>query len=140
LTSIIKEIRDIKSSPKELREFGVTIGAVLLLIAAFAFWRGRPSGPYFAALGIVFIGLGLVMPRALFALQKVWMALAVVMGFFMSRIILTALFFLVITPIGVIMRLLGRDLLDEKIDKNSSTYWQRRSGEAKTIENYWNQY
>lgn len=140
MISIIKDIKDIKSSPKELREFGVTIGAVLMLIAAFALWKGRPSGPYFAVLGIVFVGLGLATPRVLFALQKVWMALAVVIGFFMSRIILTALFFLVITPIGAIMRLLGRDLLDEKIDRSASTYWKRRSGAVKTIENYGNQY
>ena len=68
------------------------------------------------------------------------MALAVVLGFFMSRLILVLLFYAIVTPIGLVMKLLGKDLLDERIDKNKTSYWLKRAGAAKSRESYENQY
>ena len=58
----------------------------------------------------------------------------------MSRIILTALFYVGVTPIGIIMRIFGKDMLDEKIDKKRSSYWHDRSAEVKDKKSYENQY
>jgi hypothetical protein len=140
LISILEDIRNIKSGRKELREFGLTIGAVLLLISGLAFWRGKGSGVYLLIFGLLFTGFGMVRPMLLKPLQKAWMAFSAVIGFFMSRVILTALFYVIITPIGVLMRLFGKDVLDERISKGSPSYWRERSVAVKTKESYENQY
>lgn len=140
MINILKEIRTIKSGRKELREFGTTIGIVLMLLAGMAFWRGRGSAPYFLIFGILSIAFGLVLPAALKPLQKVWMGFAVIMGFVMSRVILTVFFFGVLTPIGLAMKLFGKDLLGERVIKECPSYWHERSGAPKPRESYENQY
>jgi hypothetical protein len=123
---LLDEIKSIKGTTQELRKFGLTIGIVLLLIAGFLFWKQRPSFPYFAYIGAGFALLGLVMPIMLKSIYKVWMSFAVVMGFFMTRVILTLLFFGMFTPIALVAKLFGKDLLDERLDKNAATYWVKR--------------
>ncbi len=140
MISILEDIRNIKSGRKELREFGITIGVVLLVLCGLALWRGRASFPYFAVSGAGFITLGLIFPAVLRTLQKAWMALAAVMGFFMSRLILAVLFYGVITPIGLLTRLLGKDVLDQRLYTSKASYWIDHDGASKDKESYENQY
>ena len=137
---MFEEIKDIKSGKKELREFGLTIGIILVILGLVALWRGKATFPYFLGVGAVFITLGIFLPGPLKRLQKIWMGFSIILGFFMSRIVLTALFYVGITPIGIIMRIFGKDLLDEKIDKSCSSYWHDRSAEIKDKKSYENQY
>lgn len=137
---MIDEIKNIKSGKKELREFGLTIGVILVVLGSIAAWRGRPLYPYFLGFGIVFIAAGILLPRILKFPQKAWMGFAVVLGFFMSHLILSILFYAVITPIGMMMRVFGKDVLDQKIDKSSGSYWKARDEAIKPEESYQNQY
>lgn len=134
------EFKEIKSGKKQLREFGLTIGIILVILGSIAVWRGKCAGSALLTLGAILIALGLGAPGALKMPQKLWMGLAVVIGFFMSRLILTILFYMVITPIGIIVKLLGKDVLNERIDKKAVSYWINRPAEAKTEESYENQY
>jgi len=135
------DLKNIKSGRKELREFGLTIGIILVVLGGLVLWRGkREFSPYLLSVGVTFITLGLTFPGILKPLQKVWMGFSVVMGFFVSRIILSVLFFLVISPIGLIARLLGKDLLDQRIDKSVGSYWKDRDEVNKSKESYENQY
>jgi len=137
---MLDELRGIKSGPRELREFGVTIGAVLIVIGDIAMARGRASWPCLLSAGLLFAALGLLRPAVLKPFQKAWMALGIVIGFFVSRIILSALFYGVITPIGLMMKLFGKDILDQRIDKDRSSYWLARPVAVKPKESYENQY
>lgn len=123
---LLDEIKSIKGTKPELRKFGITIGIFLLVIAGLLFWKQRPSFPYFAYTGGGFALLGLAVPIVLKPIYKVWMSFAVVMGFIMTRIILTVLYFGMFTPISWLTKLLGKDLLDERWDKNATTYWRKR--------------
>ena len=123
---LLNEIKSIKGTKPELRKFGLTIGIFLLLIAGFLFWKQRPSFPFFAYVGGGFALLGLIAPILLKPIYKVWMSFAVVMGFIMTRVILTVLYFGMFTPIALLTKLLGKDLLDERLDKNATTYWVKR--------------
>lgn len=123
---LLNEIKSIKGTKPELRKFGLTIGIFLLLIAGFLFWKERPGFPYFAYIGGGFALLGLIVPILLKPIYKVWMSFAVVMGFIMTRVILTILYFGMFTPIALIAKLLGKDLLDERWNKNATTYWVKR--------------
>jgi len=134
------ELKSIKSDKKKLREFGLTIGIVILVLGGFAMWRGKTTAPYLLTAGAAFIVLGLTIPAILKPLQKMWMGLGIVLGFFVSRVILSILFYGVMTPIGFIMKMLGKDLLDERIDKTKASYWHERDIAVKPKESYENQY
>ncbi len=123
---LLAEIKSIKGTKPELRKFGLTIGIFLLVIAGFLFWKQRPSFPYFAYIGGGFALLGLAAPIILKPIYKVWMSFAVVMGFVMTRVILTVLYFGMFTPIALLTKLLGKDLLDQRLDKNAASYWVQR--------------
>ncbi len=123
---LIDEIKSIQATTKELRKFGLTMGVFLLMIAGFTFWNQRPSFLYFAQIGGGFALIGLAVPILLKPIYKVWMAFAIVMGFVMTRVILAILFFGLFTPMALAAKFLGKDLLDERCDKNAITYWVKR--------------
>lgn len=123
---MLDEIRGIKSGKKELREFGLTVGAILVILGVLALWRENGIYAWLLTPGLSLIGLGLFSPKLLLPFQKIWMAFSIVIGFFMSRLILAVLFYTVITPIGLAVRIFGRDILDERIDRLKKSYWIRR--------------
>jgi multisubunit Na+/H+ antiporter MnhG subunit len=134
------EIRNIDSSVKKLREFGLVVGGVLVLFGAFAMWRGKGFYPHLYAVGSVLVIFGAAAPGLLKPVQKAWMALAIIIGFFMSRLLLTLLFYGVMTPIGLAMKLFGKDTLDERIEKGKASYWQELPTGRKVKEHYERQY
>jgi predicted ferric reductase len=123
---ILQEFKNIKESKKDLRKFGLTIGIVLLVIAALLFYFGRTNYYIWGILAAVFILAGLLAPTLLKPFNKIWMGLSIILGFITSRIILTILFYLIITPIALIFRLTGKDPLDLKFSKKSGSYWIKR--------------
>ena len=117
---------------REYRKFGITIGLVLSLISAFLCWSAKAGDLYVLGVGLLLIVLGLLIPQVLKYVYVAWMVFSVVLGFFMSRVLLSLLFFLLFAPVGMITRLLGKDLLKEKWDKNTKSYWIKR--ERKTYD------
>ena len=94
------------------RSFGRSVGGVLLLIAGVLAWRDRlVTAEVVGAIGAVLVILGLVRPSLLKWPRAGWMRLALVLGYVNARIILTLAFVLVLTPMGLIWRLIGRDPL-----------------------------
>src|ERR1035437_4828514 len=134
------EINSIKQSPKDLRKFGLTVGIVLLLIASFLIWKHKPSQFYFLSIGTILVLSGLLFPLILFALNKLWMTLAILLGWLMTRVILSVMFYLVITPIGLIARISGKHFLVLKIDKTRASYWEKRKNVPATPADYERQF
>ncbi|MBU1186986.1 MAG: hypothetical protein KJ908_08860 [Acidobacteria bacterium] len=137
---ILDEIKSIKSEKRELRQFGWVMGTALGTLSLFLFLKARPSAPYFAGTAGLFILLSLVWPRILLPLQKLWMSLAVVLGFFVSRLILMILFYLVLTPVGLLAKLFGKNFLIRKIDPSASSYWVKRPEQHLSPSDYQKQY
>jgi len=123
---IREEIRELKTGIRELRNFGLLVGAVLVALGLLFLLRGKARYPYFLAPGILLLALGAVFPKGLRYTYVAWMCLAIVLGFIVSTVILTLFFILVITPIGLTARLLGKDFLRLKLDRRGSTYWISR--------------
>ncbi|GIK61590.1 MAG: hypothetical protein HND39_08310 [Ignavibacteriota bacterium] len=122
-----EEFGNIKETKKDLRKFGLTVGSVIAVIGIVLFYFEKSSAVYFAVIGGILIFLGVVFPRLLKQLNKFWMGLAIVLGFIMTRIILTTLFYLVITPIGFIAKIFGKKFMILKYDTSAETYWEKRS-------------
>jgi hypothetical protein len=108
----------------ELRRFGLLVGGVFLGLGLWWMFRHRYPvvAPWFAGGGGLLVLLGLVAPRALLFPHRFWMALAELMGSVMTRVILALIFFGVVTPIGLVKRLLGHDLLD-RVRRERSSHW-----------------
>ncbi len=137
---MIEEIRNIRSEKSDLRKFGLTVGIVLGLLGGLLFWRGKEHYSYFLVISAALILSGLIVPAVLKPFQKAWMALAVIMGWFMTRFILGILFYIVFTSIGLMGRLLGKDFLDTEIDKSRQTYWNYRKPEKPGKDSYEKQF
>ncbi len=123
---IREEIKNIKSGKHELRKFGFLIGIVLGLFGMVLLWRGRDYYTYFLIFSTGFVFFGLFLPVVLRPVYAAWMTLAVISGWFMTRVILGVLFYFVFTPIGLISRLSGKRFLDLKKDNACRTYWNYR--------------
>ena len=116
------ELSGITSTERDLRKFGITMSVALALIGGFLLWRNHPSYPVILVLSAAFLGSGIAIPAVLRPVYKAWMALALVLGWFMTRVILSLVFFLVVVPIGLVSRLCGVRFLEAKDDRKN-TYW-----------------
>lgn len=123
---MLEEIRNIKSEKSDLRKFGITIGVILTIIAGFLFWKDNESFQILLTIGVVLSVLGIVVPILLKPIYWVWMIFATILGWFMTRVILSLLFYVIFTPIGFIPRLFGKQFIELKWDKTNSTYWNYR--------------
>ena len=114
-----------KRSWRAEREFGLIVGGVLLLLSLWWLYRGKFPGvsSIMWPVGAALILLGLVFPQALVWPNRGWLALAEVLSFVTTRIILAFVFFMVVTPIGFIKRLFGWDPLHRRAGASDS-YWQ----------------
>jgi len=94
------------------KSFGKAVGGFLVLLSVVLWWRGRvTNAEIMAGIGAVLVVLGLVAPRVLYYPSLVWWKFAMVLGYVNARIILTLAFLIVLTPLAMIWRLLGRDPL-----------------------------
>ncbi|TAN50168.1 MAG: hypothetical protein EPN26_10465 [Rhodospirillales bacterium] len=134
------DIKKIPSRKSDLRKFGVTVGAVLLAFGVLSAWRNNGLQYWFSVPAVALVFGGLAAPGALLPLQKVWMTLALLMGFVMTRVILTLLYYLVVTPTGLLMRILGKDFVQRKFDRPSASYWIVRPPTALTTHDYERQF
>jgi hypothetical protein len=138
--NIKDDIKQLKTSDRDLRKFGLMVGGVFMLLGLLFLWRHPGRSPYFLWPGGVLVVAGAIFPRALKWIYIAWMSLAFVLGFIMAHVILTVFFFLVITPIGLLARAFGKDFLSLKLDKQAGSYWIRREQKPKTPAEYERQF
>ena len=116
-----------KPSKADLRTFGRTMAGAFAFITLIVFWRSDwVQTPWVEGLGLtaaLFLAFSIVWPKALQPIEWAWMKLAVALNFIMTRVLLSLVFFLAVTPIGLIFRLLRKDLLGKRFDATKETYW-----------------
>ena len=123
---LLDEIKAIRSTKIELKKFGFLLGGVFGILSTYYYWYGNSVFYYYIVSGLMFTGIGIFFPKVLLPLQKVWMSIAVILGFFTSRIILSVLYYFVMFPIGLLLRFTGVNLLKTRIDKDSGPYWIKK--------------
>jgi hypothetical protein len=120
-----------KTAPdrKELRTFGVSLGVVCLLWAGILWWRGHAAAvPWLLGAAPCLVLLALAAPTALRPIHRVWMPVARAIARVLTWILLTLAYYLVFTPFGVVMRILGKDPLHRRFEPEAATYWEPRNG------------
>lgn len=121
--AIIKEIKNIKGDKADWKKFGITMGIILTFIGLFLLWKRNNNYDYILYLAVAFFIAGLFLPNILRPVYKTWMTLSVIMGFIMTKVIMVIIFYMIVTPIGLIAFLTGKKFLDMKIDKSAKSYW-----------------
>ena len=137
---MLEEIKNIKSEKSDLQKFGITIGIILLVIAGFLFYKEKESFQIFLAIGITLFFTAITIPFILKPVYWIWMIFATILGWIMTRIILSLLFYIIITPIGLTSRFFGKQFLQLRWDKSKGSYWNIRTNEHQQNGNYEKQF
>ena len=123
---------DVKISSN--RSFGIVFFIVFLLIALYPLTYSQDIRVWSTIISIIFLVLGLLNSKILTPLNKLWFKFGIFLGKIISPIIMGIIFFLVVTPIGLLMRLLGKDLINLKYNNNKS-YWIEKKGPKSKMKN-----
>lgn len=126
---------------KQARHFGLMLLPILLGLAALAWWRGHArAATVLAALSVAPPVLALAATPLWLRFFRLWMKLAEGMSWVMTRVILSVFYFVMMTPIGVAMRLFRRDPLDLAWSRRKSSYWIDKAPVETTLERYEKQF
>jgi membrane-bound ClpP family serine protease len=135
-----EELKQIDVSDNAVKKTGLTVGIVLIIISLLLWYLGKMSFIYFSIIGGLFLILALIAIPVLRPFHKLWMMLALMMGFVMSRVILALLFYIVLTPVGLIAKLVGKKFMPIGFDKSAETYWEKRENKIKQPVDYERQF
>ena len=131
---MIEDIKNISTTKKDIKNFGFLIGGILVIISLFLIWKDIASYKIIMPIGVIFILFGKFLPTILKPIYLAWMTFAVILGWIMTRVILAILFYLIVTPIGLIGRIFGAKYLNLSWNDNVKSYWDKRDKTVSDIE------
>ena len=137
---MFEEIKNIKSEKSDIRNFGITLGIILLLISGFLFWKEKESYQIFSGIGITLSLIAIAIPSVLKPVYWMWMIFGIILGRIMTHVILSFLFYVIISPIGLTLRLFGKQFLELRWDKSKGSYWNYRTIKHLKMEDYEKQF
>ena len=117
------------------RSFGIVFFIVFVLIATYPLLNQEEVRIWSLIISFLFLFLGLLNSKILTPLNKLWFRFGLFLGKIISPIIMGVIFFLVVTPIGLLMRFFGKDVLNLKLNKKKSSYWIEKVGPKSKMSN-----
>jgi hypothetical protein len=121
------EYQKLDRSPRALRRFGLTVGLVILALGCVLLWRQRSAGWPLISIGAALVLFGGLAPLTLKWVHGPWMIAALALGWIVTRVLLTIVFFLVVTPIGLLQRLFGKRAIEVAFNADRGTFWESRT-------------
>ena len=116
------------------RSFGIEFFIVFLIIAIYPFLNQGELRLWSLIVSIIFLILGLLNSKLLLPFNKIWFRFGILLGKIVSPLVMGIIFFFVVTPIGILMRILKKDLLNLKFNKKT-TYWIEKNGPKSKMKN-----
>lgn len=116
----------ITASKREVRNFGLLFSGIFMLLLIYFLYREGELSEWLLAASGVFLVSGLFLYPFLRPVYILWMKFAQVLAWINTRVILGIAYYLILTPIGLLLRLFGKDLIGLKIDRNALSYWKKR--------------
>ena len=125
IKDVKNEIRELDLSEKSLKKFGMVVGGVFLLFALLFFYKNWATTLrlIFAVAGLYLFVSGILIPKSLNVVYKIWMGFAFALGWIVSRFIIVILFIFVLTPIGLVAKVFGKKFLDIEFRDGKESYW-----------------
>ena len=108
------------------RSFGILFFIVFLILGLYPTLKGNSPNIYLISISIPFIILGIINSKILTPLSNAWIKLGEILGIIIAPIVMAIIYFFILTPISLIVRIFGKDLLSIKFDKQVNTYWINR--------------
>ena len=137
---IVLQIKNISTGKSDIQKFGYTIGTILLIVAVFLVFKGKESFQYLISISSFFLCFGLITPIILKPLYIIWMVFAVILGWFMTRLILIILFYFILTPIGLVGKLFGHNFLGNNFNSSTKSYWNLIDSKSEINQDYKKQF
>ena len=117
------------------RNFGLVFAAVFVIISLYPLWFGKNMHLWACIIAFIFLFFAIFLPKALIVPNMLWFKLGSFLGAIVSPIIMGMIFFLTVTPTGMIMRLLGKDILNQRMKKSIKSYWIKRKENLGSMKN-----
>lgn len=124
---LLQEIKEIQITEKVLKHFGLLLAIFISVLGGISLWRHGSAYFYWFPCALVVFLVTLFYPNSLKFIYIPWMAMAKVIGWTMTRVILTFIYYCAFTPFSVLAKIMGKDLLDEKIEPAKKSYWVIRN-------------
>ena len=115
------------------RSFGLVFFILFLVISLWPFIHVGQIRIWSAVISIVFLILGLMNSKLLTPLNRLWFKFGMFLGAIVAPVVMGIIFFLVVTPTGFLMRIMGKDLLRRKYDKSNKSYWIKRDKSSSSM-------
>ncbi|MEA3346612.1 MAG: hypothetical protein U9Q21_00800 [Candidatus Auribacterota bacterium] len=126
---------------KELKRFGIGFGSAMILVgSARLYFKGAPSSWIFICVGVYALFSGLLFPKLLLPLHFLLKKIFGLIMYVFTVVFLSMVFYLVFTPIALILKLKRQDFMSRKIDEKESSYWVKRKPPGTLKEDYLKQY
>ena len=132
MTEISRHVSTQQSSEKS---FGIVFSIVFLTVALYPLLNSEGFRIWALVVSAIFLLLAYVAPKILSLPNKLWFKFGLLIGSIVSPIVITLIYFVTVLPTGLIMRLLGKDLLKQKLDKNAKSYWIERKQPMGSMKN-----
>jgi len=117
----------------ELRNFALIWSGIFIVIALAPLLRSASPKGWAIAISILFLLAGIVKPLVLNGFYQYWLKIGEFIGGIVSKVMLSILFYLVFTPVAALLRLMGKDMLNKKIDRSASSYWIERKEQPESM-------
>lgn len=124
---------------KKIKNFAITLAVFLMIFANLPIIKGKSPFIWLYAISILILSLGIGSPLVLKPIFKGWMLIAKILGIFNTYLILSLIYILIFSPIGLTLRILRKDFLDRIIEKDKLSYWKPYE-EPKNLQDYYRQF
>ena len=129
------ELHDEKVEQGSERSFGIVFSIVFLVVALYPLFNSGNFRIWSLVVSTIFLLLAFASPKMLTLPNKLWFKFGILIGSIIAPIIMALVYFITVLPTGLIMRLTGKDLLKQKLDKNAESYWIERSEPIGSMKN-----
>ena len=129
------ELHDEKVEQGSERSFGIVFSIVFLVVALYPLFNSGNFRIWSLVVSTIFLLLAFASPKMLTLPNKLWFKFGILLGSIVAPIVMALVYFFTVLPTGLIMRLLGKDLLKQKLDKNTKSYWIERSEPMGSMKN-----
>ena len=108
------------------RNFGLVFFIIFLIFGLWPITNGEEIRIWLILMAFIFLILGIIESKLLSPLNRLWFKFGIMLGGIVAPIVMAAIFFIIVTPIGIFMSIIGKDILNKKHDKKKKTYWIKR--------------
>jgi len=130
-----EKISYIQTEQSSEKSFGVVFSIVFLIVALYPLITSTGLRIWALVVSIIFFLLAFLAPKILVLPNKLWFKFGLLIGSIVAPIVMAFVYFVTVLPTGLIMRLLGKDLLKQKLDKNAKSYWIERKQPMGSMKN-----